>query len=245
MEWWRKYAERRSPNYGERRGVTSPDMIVIHYTGMATAAAALERLCDPGAEVSAHFLIDLDGTRTKLVHPRYRAWHAGVSCWGGVQDVNSNSIGIELVNPGEGAQYCPFPEPQMAHLEALIAYLVRHYGIAPERVLGHGCIAPGRKVDPGPKFDWRRLALQNLSIWLDPEASTGPADAPDAHRFQTAARRFGYLVPDNGEWCAETCAVWESFRARFYLSCPPGLPDSAGITHLERLAARWPCRLGP
>ncbi len=245
MEWWRKYAERRSPNYGERRGVTSPDMIVVHYTGMATAEAALDRLCDPDAEVSAHFLIDLDGTRTKLVHPRYRAWHAGVSCWGSVQDVNSNSIGIELVNPGNGSTYCPFPEPQMAHLEALILHLMHRYAIPPERVLGHQCIAPGRKVDPGPKFDWRRLALRGLSIWVDPDLEQSPAGPPDAARFQSAARRFGYLIPDHGEWCTETLAVWESYRARFFLICPPGTPSQAGILHLEKLAIRWPCRLGP
>ncbi|MBY8974956.1 N-acetylmuramoyl-L-alanine amidase [Rhodobacteraceae bacterium NNCM2] len=244
MAWWDFHVERPSPNFGGRRGVQNPDMIVIHYTGMKTAADALDRLCDPEAEVSAHFMIDLDGTRTKLVRPRYRAWHAGVSSWGGVHDVNSHSIGIELVNPGHGADYAPFPEAQMAHLDALLAHLMRRFAIRPERVVGHACIAPGRKVDPGEKFDWRRLAQQGLSIWIDPEVPA-PADGPaDAARFQRAARRFGYFVPDNEEWCTETLAVWGAFRDRFYHLCPRGGPTPGGVAHLEKLAERWPCHLG-
>ncbi|MEM0944549.1 MAG: N-acetylmuramoyl-L-alanine amidase, partial [Pseudomonadota bacterium] len=128
-------------------------MVVLHYTGMESAAAAIARLADPDAEVSAHYVIDQDGTRTKMVRPHHRAWHAGVSRWGEVADVNSHSIGIELVNPGDQ----PYPEAQMATLEALLGHLLARFSIQPERVVGHACVAPGRKIDPGPKFDWRRL----------------------------------------------------------------------------------------
>ena len=151
-----------SPNHGERR-LGPPDMIVIHYTGMETCAAARERLCDPAAEVSAHYLIDLDGAAEQLVDETRRAWHAGVSEWGGETDINSRSIGIELVNRGHGPDYHPFPEPQMAALETLLRDIRTRWPIAPENIIGHEDIAPVRKIDPGPKFDWARLKRQNLS----------------------------------------------------------------------------------
>ncbi len=138
-------------------------MIVIHYTGMETCAAALARLCDPVAEVSAHYLIDLDGATEQLVDETRRAWHAGVSEWQGETDINSRSIGIELANKGHGPGYHPFPEAQMAALETLIKDIKLRWSISPDNVVGHEDIAPGRKIDPGPKFDWARLRRQNLS----------------------------------------------------------------------------------
>ncbi|MEM8792461.1 MAG: N-acetylmuramoyl-L-alanine amidase [Pseudomonadota bacterium] len=243
MRFFRRHLDHPSPNFGSRRGVNWPDMIVLHYTGMETAAAALERLCDSEAEVSCHYLIDLDGARAKLVRPRHRAWHAGLSSWGGVQDVNSHSIGIELVNRGAGPDYAPFPEAQMAHLEALLAYLMLRFSIPPERVVGHACIAPGRKTDPGPKFDWRRLAARNLSVWLDPEEGGADDSEPDAHRFQTAARRFGYFTPDSDAWCPETLAVWQAFAMRFLPQKSGGAPCGPGTRLMERLAERWPCQM--
>ncbi|MHA1108209.1 MAG: N-acetylmuramoyl-L-alanine amidase, partial [Alphaproteobacteria bacterium] len=179
-----------SPNFGPRRGGAAPDMIVLHYTGMDTAGAAIARLTDPASEVSAHYLVDLDGRVVGMVGEDMRAWHAGAASWGGVADVNSRSIGIEIVNPGRVLGYPPFPEPQVAALEALLGDIMARHAIAPERVVGHACVAPGRKGDPGEKFDWRRLARRRLSVWLDPEpAAPGAADAA---RFQSAARRFGY-----------------------------------------------------
>ena len=142
-----------SPNHGDRRGGARPDLIVIHYTAMATAAAARDRLCDPAAEVSAHWLIDEAGEATALVPEDRRAWHAGAGAWGGASDVNSRSIGIELANPGDR----PFPEPQMAALESLLAAIRTRWGIPPARVIAHSDMAPGRKTDPGPFFDWARL----------------------------------------------------------------------------------------
>lgn len=153
----------RSQNHNERR-LGAPDMILVHYTDMDTAAAARMRLCDPAAEVSCHYLIDLDGAVDQLVAEDRRAWHAGVSEWGGEADVNSRSIGIELQNQGpNGGGYHPFPEPQMAALEALIAEIAARWSIAPENVVGHEDVAPGRKIDPGPKFDWARLVRRGLA----------------------------------------------------------------------------------
>lgn len=236
-----------SPNFGARRGTARPDMVVLHYTGMTSAKDALERLRDPASKVSCHYLIDLDGARAKLVRPRHRAWHAGVSSWGGVRDVNSHSIGIELVNPGAEPDCHPFPEPQTTRLEALLAHLIRRFSIRPERVVGHACIAPGRKIDPGPKFDWRRLALQGLSVWLDPEPAETRTEATpngaDPSRFQRAARRFGYPVPASGAWCAGTRSVWEAYRMRFYPQFANVRPFAGGVRRLERLAERWPARL--
>ncbi len=155
-----------SPNHGERRGGARPDLIVLHYTGMTTCAEARDRLCDPAAEVSAHWIIAEDGTTEQLVDEARRAWHAGAGSWQGRGDVNSRSIGIELANPGDR----PFPDPQMKALEVLLAQIMSRWGIGPEGVIGHSDMAPGRKSDPGPRFDWRRLAMQGLAVWDDAPA---------------------------------------------------------------------------
>ena len=212
-----------------------PDMVVLHYTAMATAEAALERLCDPTAEVSAHYLIAEDGRLWRLVPEDRRAWHAGVAAWGGVRDVNSHSIGIELANPGD----VPYPQPQMAALEALLGGILGRWAIPPERVLGHQCVAPDRKIDPGPRFDWRRLAQGGLAVWQD-WAGCDDTEA-DPAAFQRAAAGFGYPVPKTGQWDAATCAVAAAFRARFRPADRNAGPlDAAGLAHLAALAARWP-----
>ncbi len=235
-----------SPNFGPRRGGARADMVVLHYTGMATAAEAVARLADPASEVSAHYLIDRDGRVVAMVDEAMRAWHAGVAAWGGERDVNSRSVGIELVNPGHALGYPPFAEPQMAALEALLAGVMKRHAIPPERVVGHACVAPGRKRDPGEKLDWRRLALGGGSVWLDPEvpseSAPGTDGEPDAARFQAAARAFGYAAPESGAWCAPTRAVWDAWAARFWPARAGAPPFAAGVRHLERLAARWPAR---
>jgi len=239
--------DRPSPNFGPRRGVAAPDMVVLHYTGMDTAEGAIARLADSMSEVSAHYLVDLDGRVVRLGAEEMRAWHAGSGSWGGVRDINSRSIGIEMVNPGRELGYPPFPEPQMVALEALLAGILARHAIAPERVVGHACVAPGRKGDPGEKFDWRRLAGQGLSVWLDPEtAASGLVESgeADAARFQSAARRFGYGAPGSGEWCGPTRAVWRAFLMRFLPFEAGASPHGTGVGHLERLAARWPCAAG-
>lgn len=148
-----------SPNFGERREGARPSLIVLHYTAMDRADEACARLCDPAAEVSAHYLIDYDGTVLSLVDEDKRAWHAGAGGWGEITDVNSHSIGIELQNTGAE----PFGEPQMASLEDLLRAIMARWGIDAENVIGHADCAPDRKVDPGEKFDWERLARQGLA----------------------------------------------------------------------------------
>jgi N-acetylmuramoyl-L-alanine amidase len=207
-----------SPNFGERRGAQRPSLIVLHYTAMASCAEARERLCDPAAEVSAHWLIDRDGWAEQLVDEAARAWHAGAGDWGGQDDVNSRSIGIELQN--NGAE--PFAEPQMAALEQLLAGIMARWEIAPQGVIGHSDMAPGRKGDPGPRFDWRRLALAGLSVWPEPRA---PGD------FRADLRRFGY--PDVAD-----DLLLRAFRLRFR-PWAVGPLDRADAALAADLAARF------
>ncbi len=152
---------RPSPNAGLRRDGLRPRLVVLHFTEMRSAAAALDRLCDPAAEVSSHYLIGRDGALWQLVDEDQRAWHAGAGMWQGQEDINSRSIGIELDNDGQS----PFSAPLMRALERLLPGLLARHAIPPAGVIAHSDMAPGRKVDPGPRFDWQRLARQNLAIW--------------------------------------------------------------------------------
>lgn len=181
-----------SPNFNERTQPVS--MIVLHYTGMTDGQAALERLCDPVAEVSAHYLVDEDGTIHRLVVEDKRAWHAGKARWRGIEDVNSASIGIEIVNPGHELGYRPFAEEQIDALIPLVARIKESHGITRGNVVGHSDIAPMRKQDPGELFPWSRLARLRLALprptknLMDP----GWSDAG----FLIALERFGYDVSD-------------------------------------------------
>lgn len=206
-----------SPNHGDRRGswsTTGPDMIVVHFTDMPSAADALARLRDPAAEVSAHYLIERSGRLHALVDERRRAWHAGASQWGGESDVNSRSIGVELDHPGERMkdrdEIIPFAEPQMRTLEGLLGEIRARWAIPPKRVLGHSDVAPGRKIDPGWAFDWPRLAALGhaLAPSMAGSAPAAPA-APDRRRFRAALRRIGY-----GDW--PDAALLDAFRRRFH-----------------------------
>lgn len=158
-----------SPNFGERRGGVTPSLVVLHYTAISCAEARA-RLCDPLAEVSAHYLISETGVVEALVPETARAWHAGAGEWAGLGDINSHSIGIELANDG----FQPFSNPQMTALEDLLRQIMARWSIPAQRIIGHSDMAPSRKTDPGARFDWRRLARQGLSVW--PEA--GGADLP-------------------------------------------------------------------
>lgn len=159
----------KSENFGERAQGQAPSMLLIHYTGMETSEAALEHLCDPASEVSAHYVIEESGALHALVPDEKRAWHAGQSYWAGDTDINSASIGIELVNPGAAFGYQDFPLAQMKRLEALTIDLIGKYDIAASRVLGHSDVAPGRKIDPGEKFPWEALAARGIGLWPKPE----------------------------------------------------------------------------
>ncbi len=194
-----------SPNSGVRRDGLKPDLVVIHYTAMDSAQAALDRLCDPAAEVSAHYLIGSDGTLWQMVQEGQRAWHAGAGQWGGQADINSRSIGIELDNGGGH----PFSESQMATLEHLLSDIVTRHDIQPWRVIGHSDMAPERKQDPGPKFDWDRLAIQKLAIGPSTISDTSVSDIQvDESVFCKFARRAGY--PE-----APLDALLAAFRNRF------------------------------
>jgi len=154
---------RVSPNFGPRRAGGSIDLLLLHYTAMQSAEAALQRLCDPIHEVSVHYLITLDGRVLQLVCESQRAWHAGRSFWAGETDINSRSIGIELDNRGDH----PFSNKQMRALIALCGDIIGRHNIPAHRVLGHSDVAIGRKADPGARFDWRRLALSGVGVWPD------------------------------------------------------------------------------
>jgi len=215
-----------SPNHGERVGGQRPRLIVLHYTALPDAAASKARLCDPVHEVSAHWLVDLDGRAEALVDESRRAWHAGVGSWGSVTDVNSASIGIELQNIG----HAPFPEPQMAALERLLAAIFARWSLGPRVVIGHSDLAPTRKADPGPHFDWRRLALGGLSVWPEAAKVQHAADLADA--FQTSAHAFGYPK-------ADLATLLHAFRLRFR-PWAKGPLDATDAAMAADLAARFP-----
>ena len=181
-----------SPNWNERRLPVS--MVVLHYTGMQTADEALARMCDPAAEVSAHYMIDEDGTVISLVPEDKRAWHAGRSYWRGVTDINSASVGIELVNPGHDWGYRPFPEPQMDALMPLLADIMDRHDIPRANVVGHSDIAPARKQDPGEYFDWQRLGELGLALEIPRAKMNLFYYNPGA--FYLALERFGYDISD-------------------------------------------------
>jgi len=224
----------RSPNYGLRKHGLPPDMVVLHYTAMETADAACERLCDEAAEVSAHYVISEQGDITQLVAEDMRAWHAGVGAWGDVRDVNSHSIGIELANAGSLNDMPPFPHPQMQALQALLSGILKRWHIPVERVIGHSDMAPDRKFDPGPKFDWQGLALAGLSIWPDRFVEM----APSWDVFKQEALMFGYRPSE------DTDAGWEqvlsAFRMRFF-PMKTGSLDSDDVMTMMQLAKKWPC----
>ncbi len=208
-----------SRNCGPRRLGALPDLIVLHYTAMATADAACVRLCDPEVEVSAHYLIDETGKVIALVPEELRAWHAGAGAWGAVSDVNSRSIGIELANTGDG----PFADSQMVALLDLLGDVMHRWAIPAQRVIGHSDMAPGRKGDPGAWFDWQRLAAAGLSVW--------PEDAEPGD-FYADARAFGY--PDVG-----LDLLLSAFRLRFRPDATGPL-DAQDAAMAHDLALRFP-----
>ena len=223
------FHHRPSPNHGPRRGAAQPELIVLHYTGMATAQAALDRLCDPVHEVSSHWLVARDGQVWQLVEEPRRAWHAGAGSWGGRGDVNSRSIGIEIDNDGRG----PFTSPAMHAVERLVAAAMARWSIPAHGVIGHSDMAPRRKADPGPRFDWRRLARQGLAVW----PAEGSA-AVDAGRFLENAGRFGWPVEEGAD------AVLGALRLRFRPGAEGPL-DGRDCFIAADLAARFPARPSP
>jgi N-acetylmuramoyl-L-alanine amidase len=221
--------ERCSPNHGPRPKRARIDMLVLHYTGMVSAAAALKRLCDPDARVSAHYVIEETGAIWRLVPENRRAFHAGASCWEGESDLNSVSLGIEIVNPGHECGYRPFPEVQMSSVERLCQELIGRYSIPPHRVVGHSDIAPTRKSDPGELFDWASLARAGIGIW--------PPSKPAPRGFSIdPAESLGHLSSIG--YCAnlesQTPAL-VAFQRRFRQSCCDGRLDAETAARLSEV----------
>ena len=207
--------DRLSPNCDGRALPIS--ILVLHYTGMTDAAAALRRLCDPETKVSCHYLIDEEGRIVRLVPEQKRAWHAGRAHWRGIDDVNSASIGIELCNPGHEHGYRPFAEPLMQALLPLMAEIVERHGITRGNIVGHSDVAPTRKEDPGELFDWERLARVRLALPRPRQYLTDP-DWSDAS-FLLALERFGYEVIDG-------VAAVRAFQRRFRPDIMDGVIDA-------------------
>lgn len=183
---------RVSPNFNDRLAGLPVDMLVIHYTGMETCEKALDRLCDPDAQVSSHYVIEEDGTVHRLVDEDKRAWHAGIAWWRGAVDVNGHSIGIELVNPGHEFGYQDFPELQMVALCNLARSILMRHHIPAHNVVGHSDVAPRRKQDPGERFDWRRLAAVGVGLWVE---DTPPVLMSD-DQAQMLLSAYGYSITD-------------------------------------------------
>lgn len=181
-----------SPNFNDRQLPIS--ILVMHYTGMIDGASAIRRLTDEEAGVSAHYVVNEDGTVLQLVDEGKRAWHAGASYWRGITDVNSASIGIEIVNPGHEFGYRPFPDDQVASVVRLTHEILKRHDIPRSNVVGHSDVAPARKQDPGELFPWEKLARLNLAIARPENATTDPGWTDSA--FLMALERYGYTIED-------------------------------------------------
>lgn len=223
-------ADRPSPNHGERRaegnGAVVVDMLVIHYTGMASDAQALDWMCDPASQVSAHYYIDEAGAVCRLVPEDRRAWHAGVSSWRGAAGINSRSIGIELANPGHEFGYREFPPAQIDALISLAQDIVARHSIAPRNVVGHSDIAPARKLDPGELFPWQQLANAGIGLWPDNGAESGGAD------IDGMLAAYGYDVANN-----PLAEVISAFQRHFRPQRFDGFADDETRARLAALLA--------
>ncbi len=237
---------RPSPSHGERPEGRAVDCIILHYTGMATGAAALERLCDPASQVSCHYFVEEDGSVLQLVPEARRAWHAGISRWKGVSDLNANSIGIEIVNAGHDGGLPDFPAPQIDAVIALCRDIAARRCIAPERVLAHSDIAPGRKIDPGEKFPWERLHANGVGHWTPP-APLAPGAAlalGDKGEGVAALRgglsRYGYDIEAGDDYDARTQTVVSAFQLHFRPARADGIADASTRETLRALLAGPP-----
>jgi N-acetylmuramoyl-L-alanine amidase len=218
--------KRPSPNHDARTAPVS--MLVLHYTGMESAEAALERLADPAAKVSSHYVVLEDGSMVSMVPENRRAWHAGVSRWRGATDINARSVGIEIVNGGHDFGLPPFPDEQIAAVIALSREIIARHGIAPGNVAGHSDIAPERKTDPGERFPWWRLAEAGVGLFPAAPAEGGPQDAREAGRL---LEEIGYGISWDGSGPADFATVLAAFQRRYRPSRVDGVLDgeTAGL----------------
>ena len=236
-----------SPNIEPRFRGLSPSILVLHYTGLESIERALDVLSRPDCKVSCHYVVDVDGRVTQMVAEEMRAWHAGVSSWHGETDINSASIGIEIQNPGHALGYPDFPDAQMQAVTALSLDICRRHGLVPERVLAHSDIAPSRKIDPGEKFDWQRLAAEGVGFWLPPEpvdggdAGLGPGgDGPQVAEARGLLARYGYGVEEAGPLDAGLAFVLRAFQLHFRPGRVDGQLDRSTLVTLRRLVEALP-----
>ena len=242
---------RPSPNHDIRKHPL--DMIVLHYTGMETGEAAIARLCDPDSRVSAHYVVEEDGHVLQLVPDTARAWHAGVGSWAGQSDINSRSIGIEIVNGGHDwprpdGTLPPYPDAQIRAVIALCQRLIALHHIPQTRIVGHSDIAPARKADPGEHFPWARLAKAGVGLWpADASApmrarakGISPGDTgPAVERIQTALASIGYEVTFDGEYDAVTENAVRAFQRRFAPHAVTGAADMPCIARILTVEATY------
>ncbi len=220
--------EAPSPNFDTR--TAPPSLLVLHYTGMRTGQEALDRLRDPEAKVSSHYLVEEDGRVFRLVAEERRAWHAGVSYWRGRSNVNGESIGIEIVNPGHEWGYRAFPDVQIASVIALVADIRTRWDIDDRDIIGHSDIAPDRKDDPGELFPWKRLAEAGHGIWADwppaPGAPIGEGEEGAAvFALQAGLTRLGFDLPPSGRFDAATTVAVRAFQRHWRPERVDGIAD--------------------
>ena len=235
-----------SVNYGDRSKGRLPDMIVLHYTGMPDVEAAIAQLCTAGTDVSAHYVVLEDGRIVQCVQEAKRAWHAGVASWAGDEDINSCSIGIEIVNRGHDWGYPDFPLRQIAAVIALCRGIMLRRNVPSHRVLAHSDVAPARKKDPGEKFPWHSMANSGVGHWVQPAPivrSEGLkiGTISDAVRdLQLALARYGYGVPVTGKYDTTTMEVVTAFQRHFRPARVDGVADHSTLVTLQTLLASLP-----
>jgi N-acetylmuramoyl-L-alanine amidase len=235
-----------SPNHNDRDPAKPVDVLLLHYTGMASGAGAVRWLCNPASKVSSHYVVFEDGQVVQLVDEGRRAWHAGKSFWAGETDLNTRSVGIEIVNPGHQFGYRPFPDVQIDAVIDLCRGILSRHPIPPERVLAHSDIAPLRKEDPGELFPWRRLSEAGIGVWVPPAPIVAgpvlaPGDAGEAvAALQARLRAWGYGIGEEGVFGDETAAVVRAFQRHFRPERVDGIADPSTIETLERLLAAFP-----
>jgi N-acetylmuramoyl-L-alanine amidase len=235
--------EAPSPNFDAR--TAPPDMIVLHYTGMPTGEAAIERLRDPAAKVSAHYVVEEDGRIFRLVPEERRAWHAGASFWKGRQNVNGASIGVEIVNPGHEFGYRPFPEAQIAAVLDLMGEIRSRWTIEDNQIVAHSDVAPDRKEDPGELFPWKRLAEAGHGFWVEVPAAPGAPlgegeTGPGVFALQAGLTRLGYDCAPSGEYEPRTTTIVRAFQRHWRPERVDGFADGetrARLIALLRLGA--------
>jgi N-acetylmuramoyl-L-alanine amidase len=237
---------RPSPNHGERKDGRQPDIILLHYTGMTTADAALDWLTVAESEVSSHYLVHEDGRVVQMVPEIRRAWHAGKSVWRGETDINSSSIGIEIANAGHPGGLPDFPDTQVEAVIALCRDIIERHAIRAERVLAHSDVAPIRKVDPGENFPWEKLARAGVGHYVEPAPIAGGRffqrgdNGPPVEALQAMLAYYGYGTPVSGEFCAKTEGDVAAFQRHFRRERVDGIADFSTIDTLHRLLKAVP-----